>query len=548
MTHAVPEPLLSAPVADVPLALAYHARTKHSLKRYAAGPETLDWDLQPDPFRVFAGSAQTPLPLGAAALGARFSQLAGPVSLPPAPLTLASLGALLEVSLGLSAWKELGPDRWAVRCNPSSGNLHPTEAYVLAAGVPGLADGVHHYACREHALEQRCAATLRDAGPPRLWVGLSSIHWREAWKYGERAFRYCQLDIGHALGALRYAAALLGWTAHLVPGLDSAALGALMGLDRDGDFAAAEREEPDLLLAIGPAVQPLPPPPALAAGRWSGQANRLDAHPMYHWPIIDAVSGATRGVGAVPPAAPPVAYPPRCPPDVPAAPLLLGRRSAQRFDSRFVMPKAVFFDLLDALLPRAEAPWDLWPHDPRLHPVLFVHKVEGLEPGLYALPRHPGVVPALRAALRADFSWSPVAEAPPHLPLARLVAADSRGIARTLNCHQAIAGDSCFAVSLLAEFSALVAADPWRYRQLHWEAGLLGHVLYLEAEAAGLRGTGIGCYFDDALHDLLGLAGPQVQALYHFTVGRPLVDDRILTRPAYGARMADAEPGLEPTA
>src|SRR5437660_12483691 len=30
-------------------------------------------------------------------------------------------------------------------------------------------------------------------------VGLSSIHWREAWKYGERAFRYCQHDVGHAL-------------------------------------------------------------------------------------------------------------------------------------------------------------------------------------------------------------------------------------------------------------------------------------------------------------------------------------------------------------
>ena len=29
-------------------------------------------------------------------------------------------------------------------------------------------------------------------------VRLSSIHWREAWKYGERAFRYCQHDIGHA--------------------------------------------------------------------------------------------------------------------------------------------------------------------------------------------------------------------------------------------------------------------------------------------------------------------------------------------------------------
>jgi hypothetical protein len=33
---------------------------------------------------------------------------------------------------------------------------------------------------------------------------------------------------------------------------------------------------------------------------------------------------------------------------------------------------------------------------------------------------------------------------------------------------------------------------------------MIGQVLYLEAEAHGLRGTGIGCFFDDAVHDLLG--------------------------------------------
>ena len=48
----------------------------------------------------------------------------------PLPLSLAALGQLLELSMALSAWKEHGPDRWALRCTPSSGNLHPTEAYA----------------------------------------------------------------------------------------------------------------------------------------------------------------------------------------------------------------------------------------------------------------------------------------------------------------------------------------------------------------------------------------------------------------------------------
>ncbi len=43
--------------------LAYHQRTKHQLQRFAAGPDTLDWDAQPNPFREWLGSPLIPLPL-----------------------------------------------------------------------------------------------------------------------------------------------------------------------------------------------------------------------------------------------------------------------------------------------------------------------------------------------------------------------------------------------------------------------------------------------------------------------------------------------------
>ena len=85
---------------------------------------------------------------------------------------------------------------------------------------------------------------------------------------------------------------------------------------------------------------------------------------------------------------------------------------------------------------------------------------------------------------------------------------------------------------------------PWFYRRLHWEAGAIGQVLYLEAEAAGLRGTGIGCFFDDSMHTLLGLAGyrtrgepdTRYQTLYHFTVGGPVDDPRLRTWPRTALR------------
>jgi SagB-type dehydrogenase family enzyme len=519
---------------------AYHQRSKHQLQRYAAGPETLDWDAQPDPFRRYAGAPLEPLPLPARALdGPAWSALFTPAAVPPRAVDRSAIGLLFELSFAISAWKQQGPDRWAVRCNPSSGNLHPTEAWLLAHGVRGLDDGLYHYAPREHALERRARlAAGRPEDRPRLWIGLGSIHWREAWKYGERAFRYSQLDAGHALGALRYAAAVLGWRAQVVDGIGDAALAALLGLDRDADHADAEREQPELLVELlaSPKDTPSPAPQAadwLDAASWRGQANRLDRHPMYRWPVIDAVAAATRRPdGGAPPLTPPPVAASRPAPSAPAPALILGRRSAQRFDRHARLPRAVLERLLQALQP-AGLPWDVRPGPARVHPVLFAHHVEGLAPGAYLLPRSAPGEAVLRAALSPALDWQPVEG----LPLLRLAPNPAlAGTLRTIDCHQALGSDASLAVAMLAEFDGPLDGAPWRYRTLYQEAGLLGQVLYLEAEAAGLRGTGIGCYFDDALHQLLDIKGSAVQSLYHFTLGTALDDPRIQTAPPYPHR------------
>jgi hypothetical protein len=68
---------------------------------------------------------------------------------------------------------------------------------------------------------------------------------------------------------------------------------------------------------------------------------------------------------------------------------------------------------------------------------------------------------------------------------------------------------------------------------------MIGQALYLAAEAAGARGTGIGCYFDEVLHRALGLAGHEWQSLYHFTIGCPVEDVRLRTVPPYPHLAAD---------
>ena len=278
----------------------YHERSKHHLGRYAPGPGGLDWATQPDPFRRFAGSPRVDLPLLAGESPACWDDLFRPDGVPARAFDLDTLAHLLQLALGLAAWKSYGGNRWALRCNPSSGNLHPTEGYLISPDLPGLMAGVYHYQPLDHRLERRARARLTWSGG--ILVALTGIHWREAWKYGIRAFRYCQHDCGHALAALSYAAATLGWPARLLTGWGDTQIAAVTGVDRGADFPAAEAEAPEAMVWVGRGD----PPSAqtvldmLAGASWTGQANTLSqAH--RDWPDIPRVATAThKPVSAVP--------------------------------------------------------------------------------------------------------------------------------------------------------------------------------------------------------------------------------------------------------
>jgi hypothetical protein len=179
-------------------------------------------------------------------------------------------------------------------------------------------------------------------------------------------------------------------------------------------------------------------------------------------------------------------------------------------------------------------PFNALAWDPKAHLALFVHRVQDLAPGLYLLVRDVQQREALRAALGSEFLWVRDESCPRELELYSLKPGDMRAMSRQLSCGQAIASDGSFSLGMLAEFERpLQKLGPWFYRRLFWECGVIGQVLYLEAEAAGIRGTGIGCFFDDPVHDLLGLKTRQFQSLYHFTAGQPVEDARLATLPAY---------------
>ncbi|MDR3553914.1 MAG: SagB/ThcOx family dehydrogenase [Syntrophobacteraceae bacterium] len=524
----------------------YHERTKHHFHRFARSLGVMDWKNQPVPFRSFSETWRIPLPLLPKDPEARHGDLYERGNNQPQPMRLENVAAFLELSLGLSAWKAISGSRWSLRMNPSSGNLHPTECHlILPAMDPLEAGGVYHYNPLDHALEARAEVgediwkVIGDHfGRGGFFVGLSSIYWRESWKYGERAFRYCNHDVGHALAALSFSANLQGWKLNCLDALSDEQVETLLGFDRTV-WRDLEEEVPETLCFVcanGAAgdARGLPGEVFSAFEKLSfnGRPNALSANPV-EWEAIESVHRACQKPET---AGESFSYGQKSfygepPSALSAAQIIRKRRSGLAFDESGFLNRNPFLSLLDKTIPRNDcAPFDMQPGEPRVNLLLFVHNVHGLARGLYFYSRSEQGAEDMRRAADPSFLWDRVETGE---PLYLLRNGDFRQIAARLSCNQEIAGYGVFSLGMIAAFGGIIEKEPYRYRRLFWEVGAIGQVLYLEAEAHGIRGTGIGCFFDDPVHDLLGLTGNSHQSLYHFAAGLPVEDPRLTTLPPY---------------
>lgn len=506
----------------------YHNSTKHSQQRYARSLGYMDWATQPNPFREYNLPALR-LPLAVEYSTPPYHLL--DESLPCAPLCKESISQLLQFSMGIAAWKSSGDSLWAVRCNASSGNLHPTEAYLL---LPPLLQeqnnqsALYHYMPKSHALEELASfrSDFWETLPKGSFLlGLSTIVWREAWKYGERAFRYANLDAGHAWQSLSISAKMLGWKLTRLYSVDDEAIDRLLGLNQTNRFV--ESEEADMLFIISPQeleddicvetlLEDLP-------HSYSGIANRLSPS-MQEWEIIDSIKEATKNISLLSPNRAPTQSIKRAPTQESKA-VVLGRRSVHVMDKeRSLITQEQFHALLTSVA------HSLTQRENSIHLLLFVHRVEGYKSGLYILVRNSAHREILQEEMASSFRWQEC----PFDSLYLLDEKDFRSISKAISCSQDIASDGAFSVGMLAEFSEhLREFGAHSYKELYFESGAIGQQLYLEASSMGLSGTGIGCFLDDMFHELLALKSDRYQSLYHFTLGRGFVDSRIMTHRAY---------------
>jgi SagB-type dehydrogenase family enzyme len=463
----------------------YHELTKHTPDSLRRSRHALDWRNMPDPFRHYEGAPLVDLPADppGPAIPA-LDLLLGAFGTTAETAAIPSLSQLFFHSAAISASKRapVTGECYALRVNPSSGNLHPTEFHLLTP------DGLYHYRPSSHMLERR--APGRDAPP--VFV-LTSIAWREAWKYQDRAYRYCLLDIGHAWQSLALAARAMGCASYAVGDFDD---------DEIAEFCRLAEDEWPMLMVELRGV----PVPSIDGEGHGGVHNQLSPETIVY-PSIEQIHAATkfnRRVGAVEAArtgSGEVKLPPPASSVRTFGETARARRSALDFLGG---PHSITPARLSAILRAALQPLDADFASTRfIQLYLYVHRVDDLAPGVYRYWPDPAALELIKPG-------------------------DQRFAAAGLSLGQDLAGNSCVAFSMIADIDRAVRRYGDRgYRYVHFEAGAIGQRLYLAAEALGLGATGIGAFFDDAVHGYLDLAPEDGQVVYHFAIGYPVPDPRL---------------------
>ncbi|MFZ0821564.1 MAG: SagB/ThcOx family dehydrogenase [Candidatus Acidiferrales bacterium] len=512
---------------------AYHHATKHTYLSVRANAHYLDWQNQPNPFRTYEGAPLVALPpapdFSNAGAFATMAALAGAGKLAFENDSISGeqahhealtrdinlISRLLWHSMAVSAWKKVGntANRYSLRVNPSSGNLHPTETHLALTSFVGLDDGLYHFRPDRHALEfrspgawtQRLAAALEITSASEslyspadefpLIIALTSIFWREAWKYRNRAYRYCCHDLGHAMMSLLMSARALGLRGGAIAHFCDSRLSRELGLEKSDEAPMA------FLVFPAPrtrAEQTSPPTQAPA-----GDPNILSAEEIDYELLLGMHRSTilTDPVGPAPANQAPhmsfvgptsITNPSPLNPihDAPLAPTVRQRRSALDFDPRSsLMPRDDLHQLLDFATRDWLADWrgnfnaTFAPPDRGADFValyLYIHRVQDCAPGVYR--------------------WNNSVR-----KLDQLHRGNVERVAAFLSLEQPLAGNSCFTVSMIADLAGAARAFGNRgYRYVHFEAGAIGQRLYVGAEALGWRATGIGAFYDDDVHRYLG--------------------------------------------
>jgi SagB-type dehydrogenase family enzyme len=227
----------------------YHQQT--SYQRGKIPSHFLDWENQPSTFKTYAGDESIQLPKNVRFGDENFSDIlkSPQEDSKPAPPGIMDLSRILFLTYTITRKAVHGGGYHYYRSAASAGALYPVEIYVATHEVGGLGDGLYHFSIANHALfplrREEVAGVLADSlhepleKPFSIMFLFTSIFFRSAWKYRDRAYRYHLLDTGHVIENLVIALKSQEFAFRLSYDFDDTKINHVIGLDETKEACLA---------------------------------------------------------------------------------------------------------------------------------------------------------------------------------------------------------------------------------------------------------------------------------------------------------------------
>ncbi len=491
--------------AAIPATRRYHEATNHltdptGLEAHYA--RSMNEAIRPRLHKLYPELAPIPLPRDHApspipALDAIADATGAGSPGEPVP-DVAAIARLLLLSDGITRRIRRGDRVIDFRAAPCTGALYHVELYLVCGSLPGLDAGVYHYGVHDHALRLLRPGDFRSflvevsgnhealAHAPAVMV-TTSVYWRNAWKYLERAYRHTYWDTGTMLPNTLAVAAASGLPAHLVLSFADPLVATLLDVDLDdeGVISMVALGRSTALPPSAPAVEPLDLPIEPYSPRELDLPLIRETHQAT---LLDDGTGAARwrssnsaAARISPPGQPLIELPAPETQPVPQSPIedVIRRRGSSRAFAR----EPITLGKLSTLLDRTTRgiPSDVFGSDgvPFNSAYLIVNAVTGLSPGAYAYHRE-------RHALE---------------PLDQLSEADARERSAYLALQQDLGGEAAVNIYFLVDLDSTLERFGERgYRLAQLDGSLVAGKIYLAAYALGFGATGL-TFYDDAVID-----------------------------------------------
>lgn len=502
-------------------ALTFHEETKHSELSVRMSAHHLDWENKPSPFKVYRNLPSIPLPRDfPIPWEASIRATKGvPAKIMGKRVDIEVLAEILFFSAGLTRKIAVGSEPYYMRAAPATGALYPIELYVISGEIPSLNAGVYHFNPLDFALvrlrdgdfrRELGAACLEEGLTSPVTVALTSLAWRNAWKYGARSYRHWFWDSGVIAANLLATCSSEGLVAKLVVGFVDSEVDRLLGLGKGKEATVAlaqigvgfgekieqtRGETPLLALEVEPTSKEEVEYSAIWKANEASAIRALAE--VREW--RQSFKSLRSGNRTNPPTFPLRPLSEEDPSIPPLGEVILRRGSTRRFAHEYIS-----FERLSTIIEAAAAdiPLDFFPIKETLTDFyLIVNQVEGLPSGSYFFD---GATRSLEQLKEGQF----------------------RKMSGYLCLEQPLFGDASAVFYLMTNLRHVTSSLGNRgYRAAQFEAGVRAGKIYLSSYSLGLGASG-STFYDDAVTEFFSPHAEEKSTMIAVGVGVPAYSAR----------------------